>query len=104
MMTADQSNARSVPGWAVARTNHGRLFVAALRRGNVLLCQFHPELSGSFGSSLLARWLGGESVPQPPRMTIVSRGEALLIAHWIAVSRLATNWGQEASTIPSMTL
>jgi imidazoleglycerol phosphate synthase glutamine amidotransferase subunit HisH len=24
----------------------------------VLLCQFHPELSGDYGAELLLRWLG----------------------------------------------
>jgi imidazole glycerol phosphate synthase glutamine amidotransferase subunit len=45
------------PGWAAAWSDHGGPFVAALERGPVLACQFHPELSGAFGRALLARWL-----------------------------------------------
>lgn len=44
-------------GWLAATSDHGGPFVAALERGAVLLCQFHPELSGAWGAGLLARWL-----------------------------------------------
>ena len=44
-------------GWHAALTNHGGLFVSGLERGPVLLCQFHPELSGDYGAALLGRWL-----------------------------------------------
>ncbi len=44
-------------GWSVAWSDHGGPFVAALERGAVLACQFHPELSGAWGAALLARWL-----------------------------------------------
>jgi glutamine amidotransferase len=44
-------------GWSGARSDHGGPFVAALERGPVLACQFHPELSGPFGATLLERWL-----------------------------------------------
>ena len=44
-------------GWGAAVTEHGTPFVAALERGPVLACQFHPELSGSFGLDLIRRWL-----------------------------------------------
>lgn len=48
----------SVPeGWSGAVADHGGTFVAALERGNVLACQFHPELSGAWGRDLLGRWL-----------------------------------------------
>ncbi len=48
----------SVPaGWRVALADHGGRFVAACERGGVLACQFHPELSGSFGAAILERWL-----------------------------------------------
>ena len=50
-------------GWAGATTDHGGPFVAALERGAVLACQFHPELSGSWGEALLRRWLGEEVPP-----------------------------------------
>ena len=45
------------PGWFCAYTEHGGRFCGGLERGSVLACQFHPELSGSFGSALLRRWL-----------------------------------------------
>ena len=44
-------------GWSAALTEHGGSFVAAVERGNVLACQFHPELSGTWGRELLGRWL-----------------------------------------------
>jgi glutamine amidotransferase len=43
-------------GWAPAWSDHGGRFVAALRRGRVLACQFHPELSGTWGLGLLGAW------------------------------------------------
>jgi imidazole glycerol phosphate synthase glutamine amidotransferase subunit len=49
-------------GWAGATAEHGGEFVAAMERGDVLACQFHPELSGSWGSGILAAWLGGRTV------------------------------------------
>jgi len=51
------------PGWKAAWSEHGGRFVAALERGQVLGCQFHPELSGSWGEALLRRWLGEEVPP-----------------------------------------
>ena len=47
------------PGCKVARAEHGDSFVAALERGPLVACQFHPELSGAFGHDLMARWLEG---------------------------------------------
>jgi imidazole glycerol-phosphate synthase subunit HisF len=44
-------------GWQAARSRHGVPFVAAMERGEILACQFHPELSGDWGMSLLARWV-----------------------------------------------
>lgn len=49
------------PGWNVAWSEHGGPFVAAVERGNVLGCQFHPELSGAWGQSLIERWLRTEN-------------------------------------------
>lgn len=50
-------------GWKCAFTTHGERFVAAIERGRVLGCQFHPELSGPWGHGLLRRWIdkGGAS-------------------------------------------
>ncbi len=44
-------------GWTGALTDHGGDFVAAVERGAVLACQFHPELSGAWGQRLIERWL-----------------------------------------------
>jgi imidazoleglycerol phosphate synthase glutamine amidotransferase subunit HisH len=44
-------------GWTGAFADHGGRFVAAIERGAVLGCQFHPELSGAWGAALLRRWL-----------------------------------------------
>jgi imidazole glycerol phosphate synthase glutamine amidotransferase subunit len=44
-------------GWLGATTEYGSRFVSALERGDVLACQFHPELSGRWGEALLQRWL-----------------------------------------------
>lgn len=44
-------------GWNGATSHHGDPFVAAVERGAVLACQFHPELSGAWGQSLIERWL-----------------------------------------------
>jgi len=49
----------SPDGWTPAWTTHGVPFVAALERGPILACQFHPELSGAYGAALLERWLTG---------------------------------------------
>jgi imidazole glycerol phosphate synthase glutamine amidotransferase subunit len=45
------------PGWRTAVADHGGPFVAAMARGRVLACQFHPELSGSYGAAMLRRWV-----------------------------------------------
>jgi imidazole glycerol phosphate synthase glutamine amidotransferase subunit len=47
------------PSCAIATAEHGQRFVAALERERVLACQFHPELSGTYGQALIARWLEG---------------------------------------------
>lgn len=45
------------PGWRGALTQHAGPCVAAMERGAVLACQFHPELSGHWGTALMRRWL-----------------------------------------------
>ena len=41
----------------VAKTRYDEPFVSAFEIGNILACQFHPELSGEWGLDLLRRWL-----------------------------------------------
>ncbi len=52
-------------GWSIATTEEGSLFVSAVERGAVLACQFHPELSGSYGAALLQRWLEQAAAESP---------------------------------------
>jgi imidazole glycerol phosphate synthase glutamine amidotransferase subunit len=49
-------------GWEVAWSDHGGRFVAAMERDGVLACQFHLELSGPWGLSLLGRWLDARTL------------------------------------------
>jgi imidazole glycerol phosphate synthase glutamine amidotransferase subunit len=42
----------------LARTDHGRPFVSAVARGQLLGVQFHPERSGTDGLRLLANFVG----------------------------------------------
>ncbi len=44
-------------GWDGELSFHGESFVAMLRRGTTLACQFHPELSGDWGKNILSEWL-----------------------------------------------
>lgn len=44
-------------GWSTAMADHGGPFVAAMERGRVLACQFHPELSGRWGLGVIDAWL-----------------------------------------------
>jgi imidazole glycerol-phosphate synthase subunit HisH len=43
--------------FAASLADYGETFVAAAERPALLLCQFHPELSGPWGLALLGRWL-----------------------------------------------
>jgi imidazole glycerol phosphate synthase glutamine amidotransferase subunit len=54
---ANSYRATAAPGWRVASAEHGGWFVAAMEKGNVIGCQFHPELSGAYGEALLSRFL-----------------------------------------------
>lgn len=48
----------SVPAdWTAAWCTYDETFVAAAQRGAVWGCQFHPELSGTWGGHLLRSWL-----------------------------------------------
>ncbi len=47
--------------WYGAYANHGGEFVAGIEQGDILCCQFHPELSGSWGTELLQRWVFNSS-------------------------------------------
>lgn len=49
--------AGALPGFAPAWGDHGGPFIAGFERQALLACQFHPELSGAWGTALLRRWL-----------------------------------------------
>lgn len=42
---------------AIATAEYGRPFAAAVARGNVFGCQFHPERSGAVGARILSNFL-----------------------------------------------
>ncbi len=44
-------------GWLPIWCEYAGRFLAAVERGPVVGCQFHPELSGDYGKALLRRWL-----------------------------------------------
>ena len=44
-------------GWLPVWSEYGGRFLAAVERGAVVGCQFHPELSGAYGKALISRWL-----------------------------------------------
>ena len=44
-------------GWRPVWCDYAGRFLAAVERGAVVGCQFHPELSGTYGRTLLGRWL-----------------------------------------------
>ena len=46
-------------GCAASWAEYGEDFIAALERPGLLLCQFHPELSGPWGLELIGSWLAG---------------------------------------------
>ncbi|HTX72938.1 MAG TPA: imidazole glycerol phosphate synthase subunit HisH [Rectinemataceae bacterium] len=66
------------PGFRAWTAVYGERFVAALEgsephTSGLLLCQFHPELSGPWGLALIRRWLGMRAAPEAaPRAAEVS--------------------------------
>ena len=49
--------AKPPTGWRYGLSDYGGSFVGCLEKDQLLACQFHPELSGSYGSKILERWL-----------------------------------------------
>ncbi|MCY4258808.1 MAG: imidazole glycerol phosphate synthase subunit HisH [Rhodobacteraceae bacterium] len=44
-------------GWSPVWCDYAGRFLAAMEKGAVVGCQFHPELSSTFGKQILTRWL-----------------------------------------------
>jgi imidazole glycerol phosphate synthase glutamine amidotransferase subunit len=61
-------------GVILARTDHGRPFVSALARGQLLGVQFHPERSGTDGLRLLANFVGLVRAGEPARAGVAGTG------------------------------
>ena len=63
--------AEAPEGYAVSWSEYGDAFVAALEGPGstgggpgLLLCQFHPELSGPWVLALIGAWMGNSTAPQ----------------------------------------
>jgi len=56
---ANSYRTSAAPGCKTAIAHHGEPYIAAFEHGQVVACQFHPELSGAFGLALMRRWLEG---------------------------------------------
>lgn len=87
-------------GWKTATAYYGAPFVAAIERGSVLLCQFHPELSGAWGQALLERWLSaGFALASAPSLT----GSSSITAEpMMAKPSMATGLGTLPRIIPCL--
>lgn len=59
-------------GWHVAYTVHGIPFISAAQKGRTLALQFHPELSGHYGTNILRQWLKGAQVSDAESSTPAS--------------------------------
>ena len=55
--------------WVLATCDYGGEFVAAVQKGEVMACQFHPEKSGEKGIGIFKNFLEGNTAesPDPPR-------------------------------------
>eukprot|EP00241_Pyramimonas_parkeae_P001317 CAMPEP_0114252340 /NCGR_PEP_ID=MMETSP0058-20121206/15780_1 /TAXON_ID=36894 /ORGANISM="Pyramimonas parkeae, CCMP726" /LENGTH=550 /DNA_ID=CAMNT_0001366259 /DNA_START=264 /DNA_END=1916 /DNA_ORIENTATION=+ len=49
--------------WTLATTDYGGEFVSAIKKGEVMAMQFHPEKSGALGLKLFESFLTGEQLP-----------------------------------------
>ena len=66
-------NAREVPcfpepankDWVLATCDYGGEFVAAVQKGDVMACQFHPEKSGDKGIGIFKSFLEGTTAEKP---------------------------------------
>lgn len=56
---------RCPDGWIASWSENRIRFIAAIERGAVLACQFHPELSGQWGRKILQRWLLQPTAMEP---------------------------------------
>ena len=91
-------------GWTVGWSCYeDELFVGAVERGGVLACQFHPELSGKGGESLLKRWLNQDvSVLSPSSMDTQSISSSSSLRSTSSSSSLSTASPSSSSPSPSL--
>ena len=51
--------------WVLATCDYGGEFIAAVQKGEVMACQFHPEKSGEKGIRIFKNFLEGNTVEKP---------------------------------------
>ncbi|MFI4854473.1 MAG: imidazole glycerol phosphate synthase subunit HisH [Phycisphaerales bacterium JB065] len=52
-------------GWISSFTDYAGRYVSAMELNRTLACQFHPELSGTWGMRLLGKWAGAAADRSP---------------------------------------
>jgi len=88
-------------GWTAAMAFYGAPFVAAVERGPILLCQFHPELSGAWGQSLIARWL---SVGSGQAGSCLASGDPSIDASAPEAASISTSTDSTLAALPAAIL
>lgn len=76
--------------WALAEAEYGERFLAAVARGNVHACQFHPEKSGASGQVILRSFLDLEQIEEPRSLRTPSQGASQLVIGHAQASPLST--------------
>ena len=60
--------------WVLATCDYGGEFVAAVQKGEVMACQFHPEKSGEKGIGIFKNFLEGNTAESPDPLPSAAAG------------------------------
>ena len=60
--------------WVMATCDYGGEFIAAVQKGDVMACQFHPEKSGDKGIAIFKSFLEGSTAEKPGKAAAAAAG------------------------------